>query len=115
VVDAQGSSSARFSERLGACPQKNAAITWPVPVDARLDALVELLQHTGGIKTSRKDLAAAIIMGTKADARRLEAALKAYVKGTVGDAFAGLEAPVLDESNVVRFARHRPGPRSSSG
>jgi len=53
--------SARPGDRLDRCEAKGAAITWPIPLDNLLDRLV-LLADDAGQRTTRKELAAAILL-----------------------------------------------------
>lgn len=87
------------------CPQKQAAVAWPLPVDARLDELLAQADAAGE-KTSRKELAAAIIASTRVSDARLGRLLRWYRTARVRD----LVSPPAGE-NVVPFAKHKPGPR----
>jgi hypothetical protein len=90
------------------CPQKQAAVAWPLPVDARLD---ELLAQAGaaGENTTRKELAAAIIASTRVSDARLGKLLRWYRMAKVRDL-----VPLQEGENVVPFPRHKPGPRRPS-
>ena len=87
------------------CPQKQAAVAWPLPVDARLDELLAQADAAGE-NTSRKELAAAIIASTRVSDKRLGQLLRWYRTAKVQDLIAPPEG-----ENVVPFARHKPGPR----
>jgi hypothetical protein len=89
------------------CPQKQAAVAWPLPVDARLDELLAQAD-TAGENTSRKELAAAIIASTRVSDKRLGQLLRWYRTAKVQDLIAPPEG-----ENVVPFVRHKPGPRRS--
>lgn len=54
------------NDRLDRCEPKGAAITWPIPLDNLLDLLVGLADDAGQ-KTTRKELAAAIVLGAPRD------------------------------------------------
>lgn len=90
------------------CPQKQAAVAWPLPVDARLDELLAQADAAGE-NTSRKELAAAIIASTRVSDARLGRLLRWYRKARVRD----LVSPSPGE-NVVPFTKHKPGPRRRS-
>ncbi|SRR6266536_3297015 len=96
----------RLDARLDSCKEKNAAVAWPLPVDRRLDELVESVREFGD-RTTRKELAAAIILATPDDPDALSDMLRSYRRATVRDA---LVAPI-EEANVVSIHRHKPGPR----
>jgi hypothetical protein len=87
------------------CPQKQAAVAWPLPVDARLDELLAQADAAGE-NTSRKELAAAIIASTRVSDKRLGQLLRWYRTAKVQDLIA-----LPEGENVVPFARHKPGPR----
>ena len=60
------------------CPQKQAAVAWPLPVDARLDELLAQADAAGE-NTSRKELVAAIIASTRVS----DTGLAGFCAGTV--------------------------------
>jgi hypothetical protein len=90
------------------CPQKQAAVAWPLPVDARLDQLLAQADAAGE-NTTRKELAAAIIASTRVSDARLGKLLRWYRMAKVRDLL-----PPLEGENVVPIARHKPGPRRPS-
>lgn len=90
------------------CPEKQAAVSWPLPVDARLDELLAQAE-TAGENTSRKELAAAIIALTRLTDAQLGRLLRRYRKAKVRDLVSMPEG-----ENVVPFMTHKPGPRTSS-
>jgi len=93
-------------ERLDRCETKGAAITWPIPLDNFLDRLVDLADEAGQ-KTSRKELAAAILLHSPRDGDALAALVTAYRRAKVRDVYP---APVKGKN--VLFHVKRPGPRS---
>ena len=93
-------------ERLDRCPSKGAALTWPVPLDEHLDRLRETVE-AGGERTTRRELAAAILFSAPTDRDRLARLLRKYRLATV----AQLGHDALGE-NVVEFSSHKPGPRA---
>jgi hypothetical protein len=92
--------------RLAKCEQKNAAIIWPLPIDYRLDRLVEAVEEVGE-RTSRKELAAAIVLDAPDSPDELSQLLRRYRMARVED--AGLTVP--EGENVVSIQRYKPGPR----
>jgi hypothetical protein len=89
------------------CPQKQAAVAWPLPVDVRLDELLAQA-NAAGENTSRKELVAAIIAGTRVSDAQLGRLLRQYRKARVRDLVA-----LPEGENVVPFVKHKPGPRRS--
>jgi hypothetical protein len=89
------------------CPQKQAAIAWPLPVDVRLDELLAQASAAGE-NTSRKELVAAIIASTRVSDTQLGRLLRQYRKTRVRDLIVFQEG-----ENVVPFVKHKPGPRRS--
>jgi hypothetical protein len=86
--------------------KKAAAITWPRAVDRRLDQL-QAVANDAGDRTTRAELAAAIISDAEADPERLRALLTAYRKMTNAEVL--LDAGAVGD--VVQLPVHRPGPR----
>lgn len=91
---------------LDRCTEKPVAVSWPFPVDQRLDGLRAAVEREG-VRTSRKQLLAAIVFCCDADGEALAGMLRRYLKGTARDAV--LDATEAD--NVLRLPRHRSGPR----
>lgn len=89
------------------CPQKQAAVTWPLPVDARLDELLAQAEAAGE-NTSRRELVAAIIGSTRLTDVQLGRMLRRYRTAKVHDLILFPEG-----ENVVPFVKHKPGPRTS--
>ena len=89
------------------CPQKAAAVSWPLPVDMRLDGLLSQADAAGE-NTSRKELAAAIIASAKFSDVQLGKLLRWYRTLKVRELLT-----VPDGDNVVRFSKRKPGPRTS--
>ena len=87
-------------------PEKQGAVAWPLPVEAKLDRLLRLAEEVGE-RTSRKELVAALIAMCEADGEALSAMLRRYRRTTVR---ALLDVP--NDENVIDIAqRRRPGPR----
>src|SRR5437660_7391247 len=91
---------------LPSCPERPVGLSLPVPIDTRLDLLVELAEEAGE-RTSRKELVAVCILGAPDGADELVRLLRLYRRSVAesvypsGPARAGILAP----------RRARPGPR----
>ena len=82
---------------------------WPIPLDGLLDRLLVLVDEAAQ-KTSRKELAAAIVFSAPRDGEALAQMLMNYRRATVADV-----APQGSEGeNVVPFRIRRPGPRTQT-
>lgn len=88
------------------CPQKQAAVSWPLPVDMYLDRLVNQAMAAGE-RTNRKELTAALVATASLSDTQLERMLKRYRLAKVRDLI-----PVAEGENVIPFERSRPGPRT---
>lgn len=85
---------------------KAAAISWPYPVDRRLDQLVESANDAGA-GTRRNELAAALVAAASDEPDALLAMIIAFRKSAIKDV-------ILDVSRsaaVVEIPRYRPGRR----
>lgn len=89
------------------CPDKQAAISWPLPVDAKLDRLLEAARDAGE-RTSRREILAALVAGAEFTGDQLGEALRAYRRSHVRDL---LDVP--KGGTVIPIRRHAPGPRTS--
>jgi hypothetical protein len=90
------------------CPQKQAAVAWPLPIDVRLDELLAQAEASGE-NTSRKELVAAIIAATRVTDAQLTRLLRRYRMTRVRDLVS-----LPEGENVIPFVKHKPGPRTSS-
>jgi hypothetical protein len=88
---------------------KPAAITWPFPVDRRLDQLVEVANNAGA-NVRRSELAAAIVAAAPTDPAELLRMVIAWRKDYVRDVVLGVEAA----AQVVDIPRYPPGRRRAS-
>jgi hypothetical protein len=88
---------------------KQLAVSWPLAVDQRLDALVNRAELAGE-NTNRRELLAAAMLATDLDGDALGDRLRAYRRARVKDAL--MDTPV--SGNVVHLDRHKPGPRARS-
>jgi hypothetical protein len=92
------------------CERVQASFSWPSPVDARLNDLVELAIDAGAEdRLSRMELLSALIVGASANGQELRRLLDAYRGATVG---ALKPAPPGDATNVIELSPRRPGPRT---
>jgi hypothetical protein len=113
LLYASGSRSAMSDAPLPAdhlvrnCPQKQASVTWPMPVDMHLDRLLAQADAAGE-NTSRRELAAAIVASGRFTDDELGKLLRWYRTIKVRDL---LSLPEGD--NVVLFRKSRPGPRTT--
>jgi hypothetical protein len=92
--------------RLKSCREKAVGALWPLPVDHRLEQLVQLTNDTGE-RTDRKELLAAIVLAVTEDPDELSEMLRTYRRATV---HAALINPTI-EGNVVTLPRYKSGPR----
>lgn len=85
---------------------RQAGISWPLPVDAKLERLLQMARDVGE-PTSRREIAACLLASADvADGEELAKMLFRYRRMRVRDV---LSAP--DDAKVIKFARHGPGPR----
>jgi hypothetical protein len=85
---------------------RQAGISWPLPVDAKLERLLQMARDVGE-PTSRREIAACLLaLADVVDGNELSEMLFRYRRMRVRDV---LSAP--DEAKVIAFARHGPGPR----
>jgi hypothetical protein len=91
--------------RVISCPDKQAAVAWPLPVDARLDQLLGLARDAGE-RTSRREIVAALVAMCDLSGEDLGALLRRYRTRRVRDL-----VHVATDADFVPFARQRPGPR----
>lgn len=101
--------SFRSEDRLDLCQQKNAAVSWPIPLDSLLDVLVGLADDAAQ-RTTRKELAAAILFAAPRNGDELAALLTRYRSARVVDVAPGASAG----ESAIPFRIRRSGPRSRS-
>lgn len=85
---------------------KAAAINWPIPVDRRLDQLVEMANDAGAA-TSRGELAAALVADAGADGDELLRLVLAWRTALVRD----VVVQVAEDATIVVLPRFGPGRR----
>jgi hypothetical protein len=89
---------------------KASAISWPFPVDRRLDQLVELANQAGA-NTRRYELAAALVAASEPDGEMLLRLVIAWRRLRVREVV--LDVP--EAAQVVDIPRYPPGRRRRSG
>lgn len=89
---------------------KAAAISWPFPVDRRLDQLVDLANEAGA-NTRRHELAAALLAAASHDGEALLRLVIAWRKRLVRE----VVLDVSDAARIIEIPRYRPGRRRSTG
>jgi hypothetical protein len=94
------------NELVAGAVQKAAAISWPYPVDRRLDQLVELANQAGA-NTRRYELAAALLAAAEPDGDELLRLVIAWRRLRIRDVILG----VTDAAQVVDIPRYPPGRR----
>jgi hypothetical protein len=91
---------------LPACPERSIGLSLPVPINARLDLLVELAEQAGE-RTSRKEIVAACILGAPDGAEELVRWLRIYRKSAADSVYTS--GATL--GSVLELGPARPGPR----
>jgi hypothetical protein len=87
---------------------KQAGLTWSLPVDRRLDQLVDMANEAGA-RTLRNELAAAIVAAADPDGELLLQLVLRWRRVKVREVI--VDTP--QESSVVYLPRYRPGRRKS--
>lgn len=85
---------------------KQAGVSWPFPVDRRLDQLVELANRVGA-NVRRSELVAAIVAAAPDDPEKLLRIILDWRTRHVRDVVIGVD----DAAKVVKIARFPPGRR----
>lgn len=88
---------------------KPAAVTWPLPIDRRLDQLVERA-NAAGAGTRRTELLAAIVAGATASGDELLQLVVRWRRSSVREVVLGVSA----QADVVYLPRYRPGRRKGA-
>jgi hypothetical protein len=84
-------------------------MSWPMPIHARLDELVEIARDQAGRETNRKELVAALLLAAPTDPERLDEIIKTYRLATAREALVKPEH--VERDNVLRLPSYGPGPR----
>ena len=98
--------SLKVGDEVSSYPDRQAGISWPLPVDAKLEELLDAARAVGE-RTSRREIVAAIIALSEFSGEELSDLLRRYRLARVGDVLQ----PASEASNVVKFTQHGPGPR----
>ncbi|HEX8306573.1 MAG TPA: hypothetical protein VF612_16985 [Jatrophihabitans sp.] len=85
---------------------KSAAVSWPFPVDRRLDQLVNLANEAGA-NTRRQELAAALVASSSTKPDQLLELIIRWRKQLVRD----IVLDIPQAAQVVDIPRYRPGRR----
>lgn len=88
---------------------KGAAISWPFPVDRRLDQLVELANEAGA-NTRRNELAAAVMAAAPTEAEQLLDLVISWRKLKVHQVVLDVDSA----AQIIEIPRYRPGRRSAA-
>jgi len=91
---------------LPSCPERAVGLSLPVPINARLDLLVELAEQAGE-RTSRKEIVATCILGSPDTADELIRWLRIYRRSPADSTYTG----GAKLGTVLELRRARPGPR----
>ena len=89
-------------QKIEKCPSVQTSVWWPIPVDLRLNTLVDRQAANGG-EVTRSQLLAALVAAASADSEELETLVRSYRKSTAG-------AVVIGRGDIVP-AKRRPGRR----
>lgn len=92
------------STRIERCPLVQTNVHWPVPIDQRLNELLDQLVELGTGEASRSQLLAALVAVAPASGQELEELLRRYRRLTAG-------AIVLQRSGPIAMPVRRPGRR----
>src|SRR2546421_3174494 len=95
------------NSRLKSCPERPAGIDWPIPIDQRLDELCDLADEAGA-DTTRKEIAAALLLASPTTPRKLKTLIDKY---RVAEA---RRAAIVDSDadRVLHIRERKPGRRS---
>ncbi len=96
--------------RLAEVASKQPGFRWPIPIDSRLDRLVDVANNAG-VATTRKELLAALVLTAPAVADSLRNAVVTYRVATVQQAGIGGDVGVAHEYELRKPGRPR-GKRS---
>ncbi|MEE9415201.1 MAG: hypothetical protein V3V01_07945 [Acidimicrobiales bacterium] len=105
---AKKSKQFHLDERVEQCAERNAGVSWPIPLDARLDAILEIARDDG-TRTTRKELIAAMLFDFEPDPDYIADVLRRYRRARVAEVMIH-EIP--DGENVIELHQHGPGPRT---
>lgn len=87
-------------------PEKQGAVSWPLPIEAKLESLLRRSEAVGE-RTTRKEIVAALIAAADDDGEIMSMLLRSYRTITVRELLS-----VPESKNVIPITeRRRPGPR----
>jgi hypothetical protein len=88
----------------------NSSLSWPAPIDERLNALLKLAVDAGESDAlTRSELLAAFVLATPADGERLVELLRLYRRATVRETL--VRKPADNDANVIMLSQRHPGRR----
>ena len=90
-------------------PKRQVTFSFALPLDERVDRLVELADEAGA-STSRAELLASLVLAAPETADALAHLVQSLRRAKAGDAAVG-----GDLDGVLAVRRHQPGPRRKSG
>src|SRR6266542_6108074 len=93
---------------LPSCPERSVGLSLPVPINARIDLLVELAEQAGE-RTSRKEIVATCVLGAPDGAEELVRWLRIYRRSPADSVYPS--GPMLEDVLALRPARPGPRPR----
>ena len=99
---------ARAIERhshIESCPKVQTSVSWPAPVDQRLNELIDEFSAVSAGDISRSRLLAALVATTPNSGSELEQLVKRYRALTAGEV-------VLQETGPIALPDRRPGRRA---
>ena len=91
--------------RIERCPLVQTNVHWPLPVDQRLNELLNQLADAGKTEATRSKLLAALVAAAPSDADMLDDLLRRYRLLTAGKV-------VLQRTGEIEMTPRRPGRRS---
>ena len=98
------------SELLRDCERWTTNITWPAPIDKRINDLCDAAKDAGEADTlSRGEMVAALVLAAPLDGDRLVELLRTLRKATVRESL--VRQPEKDEAKVIVLQQRRPGRR----
>lgn len=93
------------ADRVVDTSERQAGVAWPVPVHAHLDALLDSVREAGE-RTSRKEIAAALLCAARPSGDELSRILRWYRQATVGELLG-----IAEDDGTLTFQPPAPGPR----
>jgi hypothetical protein len=93
------------------CPDLQTNVRWPIPVDQRLNELIEQIE-AGGFDATRSLLLAALVAGAPVSASKLENLIRTYRSKTAGAIVLQTKGPILVPDRAPGRRPRRSRPRS---